>query len=131
MSDRIAIFNLGRIVQVGTPYEIYEQPADEFVADFVGTSNILNRDGKRYVLRPEKIRVGAAGDTFSEAGLHAETGRLLEAIYVGQFMRYKVALADGTEVIAVAQNFERSGHIHSVAGASVEVAWAKDSLFAL
>ncbi|MGV8997235.1 MAG: ABC transporter ATP-binding protein [Parvibaculaceae bacterium] len=131
MSDRIAIFNLGRIVQVGTPQEIYERPADEFVADFVGTSNILQRDGKRYVLRPEKIRIADAGHVFDEAGLHSETGRLLEAIYVGQFMRYKVALADGTEVVAVAQNFEKTRLMRSVAGASVEVAWHKDSLFAL
>jgi len=130
MSDRIAIFNLGRIVQVGTPQEIYEQPADEFVADFVGTSNILKRDGKRYVLRPEKIRVGAAGVAFDEAGLHTESGRLIEAIYVGQFMRYKVALADGTEVIAIAQNTHRAAAPLS-AGARVELGWHKDSLFAL
>ena len=55
MSTYVAVFNEGRIEQIGTPAEIYEQPATEFVADFVGTSNILERDGRRLLLRPERI----------------------------------------------------------------------------
>ena len=74
MSDRIAIFNHGRIVQIGTPDEIYERPVNEFVASFVGTSNILARGGKRLLLRPEKIHIAAAGSAFGEAGLHVEAG---------------------------------------------------------
>ena len=46
MSDRIAVFSDGRIEQVGTPGEIYERPANEFVAGFVGTSNMIERDGR-------------------------------------------------------------------------------------
>ena len=132
MSDRIAIFNRGRIVQIGTPFEIYEEPADEFVADFVGTSNILPRDGQRYVLRPEKIRVAPQGHAFNEAGLHSESARLVEAVYVGQFTRYRVALGDGTEIVAVRQNLDRAtGEIRSLPGTMVEVAWRPASLFAL
>lgn len=132
MSDRIAIFNHGRIVQIGTPIEVYEEPADEFVAGFVGTSNILNRGGKRFVLRPEKIRIAAEGHVFEESGLHVEAGRLIEAVYVGQFTRYLVALDDGTEVVAVRQNLDRSsGHIRSVPGSTVQVAWRADTLFEL
>src|ERR1700724_801914 len=56
MSDRIAVFSDGRIEQVGTPGEIYERPANEFVAGFVGTSNLIERDGRRHTVRPEKIR---------------------------------------------------------------------------
>lgn len=132
MSDRIAIFNLGRIVQVGTPIQVYEEPANEFVADFVGTSNILRRGGKRLVLRPEKIRIAPEGELFDEAGLHTEAGRLVEIIYVGHFTRYVVALDDGIEVIAVRQNVDRSGAwLHVKPGTRVQVAWRPDNLFEL
>ena len=62
MSDRIAVFSHGRIEQIGTPGEIYERPVNEFVAAFVGTSNIVERDGRRYLVRPEKIRLLADGE---------------------------------------------------------------------
>ena len=62
MSDRIAVFSDGRIEQVGTPGEIYERPANEFVAGFVGTSNMIERDGRAYMVRPEKIRLLADGE---------------------------------------------------------------------
>ena len=63
MSDRLAVFNDGRIEQIGTPGEIYEYPASEFVADFVGDANIidadlslrLNGEKKAYSIRPERI----------------------------------------------------------------------------
>ena len=57
MSDRIAVFNEGRVEQVGAPAEIYERPATRFVTGFVGVSNVLERDGKRFTVRPEKIRL--------------------------------------------------------------------------
>ena len=57
MSDRIAVFNEGRIEQVSPPVELYEQPATEFVAGFVGVSNLLERDGARFTIRPEKIQL--------------------------------------------------------------------------
>ena len=57
MSDRLAVFNRGRIEQVGTPAEVYEHPAGEFVAGFVGASNVLERDGRRFTIRPEKVRL--------------------------------------------------------------------------
>ncbi len=132
MSDRIAIFNFGRIVQIGTPTEIYEAPADEFVAGFVGTSNILRRDGKRFVLRPEKVRIAPRDHLFDEAGLHVEDGRLVAAVYVGMFTRYEVALADGTTVAAVRQNFDRStARFREEQGTRVQVAWRPDNLFEL
>ena len=65
MSDRIAVFNEGRIVQVAPPAELYEHPATAFVAGFVGTSNLLDAEAARAILgregrftvRPEKIRL--------------------------------------------------------------------------
>ena len=60
MSDHVAVFNEGRIEQVGAPEEVYERPATEFVAGFVGTSNILERDGRRFSVRPERIALERA-----------------------------------------------------------------------
>ena len=57
MSDRMAVFNRGRIEQVGAPAEVYERPANAFVASFVGTATFLERGGKKLVIRPEKVRV--------------------------------------------------------------------------
>jgi putative spermidine/putrescine transport system ATP-binding protein len=132
MSDRIAIFNLGRIVQIGTPAQVYEEPADEFVAGFVGTSNILRRGGKRMVLRPEKIRLMPAGESAAEAGLHAEEALILETIYVGQFTRTIVRLNDGSEITTVRQNGDRStSRPREAAGMKVLVAWHPDNLFEL
>ena len=69
MSDRIAVFNEGRIEQIGPPAEMYEHPETEFVAGFIGTSNMIERDGRSFTVRPEKIRLlpgervrGGAGD---------------------------------------------------------------------
>ena len=57
MSDRLAVFNEGRIEQVGPPAEVYEHPGNAFVSGFVGVSNVLERDGKRFTVRPEKVRL--------------------------------------------------------------------------
>ena len=70
MSDRIAVFNNGRIEQVSPPLELYERPANEFVAGFVGVSNLIEREGQRMTIRPEKIDLlapGAATDGLAHA----------------------------------------------------------------
>ena len=129
MSDRIAIFNQGRIVQIGTPGEIYERPLNEFVASFVGTSNILVRGGKRLLLRPEKIHIASAGSAFGETGLHVEEGRLLETVYVGMFTRYRVVLTDGAALTVVRQNLDRSASpFREQPGKNVLVGWRQDNL---
>src|SRR2546422_6596516 len=61
MSDRLAVFNAGRIEQVGAPAEVYERPANAFVAGFVGVSNVVERGGRHFAVRPEKIRMTEAG----------------------------------------------------------------------
>lgn len=107
MSDRVAVFSKGRIEQIGTPVEIYERPATEFVAGFVGVSNILTRDGARVMLRPEKIRLVRPGDTASLQGWHMESGMVREAVYAGMVMRYAVELADGLVLTVIEMNAER------------------------
>src|SRR5438309_7749268 len=68
MSDRIAVFSDGRLEQVGTPGEVYERPVNEFVAGFVGTSNVIEREGRRYTVRPEKIRLLDDRESAPESG---------------------------------------------------------------
>src|SRR3954451_13982898 len=77
MSDRIAVFNEGRIEQVAPPAELYEHPATEFVAGFVGTSNVVEHDGRRFSVRPEKIRIADPAAPPSP-GFDSTTGRIAE-----------------------------------------------------
>src|SRR3954452_6365265 len=77
MSDRIGVFSDGRLEQVGTPGDVYERPATEFVAGFVGVSNLLERDGRQVTIRPEKIRLLDAGET-APAGWTSASGVVRE-----------------------------------------------------
>ena len=103
MSDRIAVFSQGRIDQIGSPAEIYEQPANEFVAAFVGISNLVERDGRRFTVRPEKIRLLEEGEQ-PAPGEHAERGTIREVLYAGSITRYTVELDHGDEIVVVRQN---------------------------
>jgi len=105
MSDRIAVFDRGRIEQLGEPAEVYERPATAFVAGFVGVSNVVERDGKRFAVRPEKIRMTDAGASPGR-GAHAETGRIRDVVYAGMVTRYVVKLDAGGELQVVRQNLE-------------------------
>ncbi len=122
MSDRIAVFNQGRIEQVSPPVELYEHPATEFVAGFVGVSNLLERDGSRFTIRPEKIQLvdpGAAAN-----GLRTERGRIADIAYAGMVTRYTVALDAGGELQLVRQNVEgTSSDAVSEQGREVIVGW--------
>src|SRR5947199_6940765 len=91
MSDRIAVFNDGAIEQVATPAELYEHPASEFVAGFVGTSNVVERDGHRFTIRPEKIHI-APESSAPRDGFDSETGRIREVVYLGMVTRFLVDL---------------------------------------
>ena len=104
MSDRIAVFSDGRIEQVGTPGEVYERPSNEFVAGFVGTSNVLQSHARRVMIRPEKIRVLAPG----ESDPAAVEGIVREVAYLGSVTRYVVELDDGQTVVVIRQNLETS-----------------------
>jgi len=126
MSDRLAVFNEGRIEQLGTPAEVYEHPATEFVAGFVGTSNILERDGRRFTVRPEKIQMHFDGDG---AG---EPGRIRDVVYVGSFTRYIVELDSGGELTVVRQNLETSSaDALEFQGRRVRLEWRPEHTFAI
>ena len=105
MSDRLAVFNHGRIEQIGAPAEVYEHPASEFIAGFVGVSNVLERDGRRFTVRPEKIRLLGDGEE-PEPGVDLEEGTIRDVVYVGTITRYLVELDAGGELQVVRQNLE-------------------------
>ena len=122
MSDRIAVFNDGRIEQIGTPAEIYEAPANAFVANFVGTTNVVERDERRLL---DPSREGAPARRRRGAdGMQTEKGRIRDVSYAGQVTRYLVALEAGGELQIVRQNVERSSveELDRV-GREVVVAW--------
>ncbi len=112
MSDQVAVFNNGKIEQIGPPKEIYERPRTEFVADFVGTTNLLERAGRRYSVRPERIE-------FAEEG---EPGTIDDVIFVGAFTRYLVATDRGERLTVVEQN----DGARLEPGARVYLAWGED-----
>jgi putative spermidine/putrescine transport system ATP-binding protein len=128
MSDRLAVFNEGRIEQVGPPREVYERPATEFVAGFVGVSNVLERDGRRFTIRPEKIRLLEADGT-ATAGDVVEPGRVQDVVYVGMVTRYIVALERGGTLIAVRQNLDSQSNDGLAPGAQVRLAWQPDQAY--
>ncbi|WP_299667995.1 ABC transporter ATP-binding protein [uncultured Ruegeria sp.] len=126
MSDRIAVFNAGRIEQIGTPRDLYEAPQTKFVADFIGETNFVSgtveavngsvakvrgldgqlstqlAEGSRAVLaiRPERLHVLGGDATGDDNNL---TGTVKELIYLGQSRKAIIALEDGTEVTALEQ----------------------------
>jgi putative spermidine/putrescine transport system ATP-binding protein len=126
MSDRIAVFNEGKIEQIGTPAEMYEHPRTEFVAGFIGTSNVLDRGGRRFTVRPEKIRV-LLGD-----GQEGEAGVVHAAVYLGAVTRFVVELDSGGELVALQQNLEvSSSDVRAMEGMRVRLAWSPDVEFVI
>ncbi|WP_406515782.1 ABC transporter ATP-binding protein [Streptomyces sp. NBC_00873] len=132
MSDRIAVFNQGRVEQVGTPAEIYERPATPFVAGFVGTSNLLTDDaaeqvvGDRatYSIRPEKIRVLKESALADEPRHSRATGTVAEVVYLGDATRFLVDLDAGGRLTALQQNLETSSEdVAAFRGSRVTLQW--------
>ena len=124
MSDRLAVFSEGRIEQLGTPAQVYECPATEFVAGFIGVSNIIERDGRRFTVRPEKIEMR------DDNGRDGEQGRIRDVVYVGMFTRYIVELDSGGELTVVKQNLESSSReALESRGKRVRLEWRPEHTF--
>ncbi|MFC9558982.1 ABC transporter ATP-binding protein [Agromyces sp. NPDC056965] len=136
LSDRIAVFNAGRIEQLGTPAELYERPVSRFVADFVGTSNLfdpehslalLERVG-HHSLRPEKMTVGAEAQ--HGEGVRNAPGTIVEAIYLGSGVRLVVDLDAGPRVSVLEQNVRGRAH-DDEHGDRVVVSWHDGDVVAI
>lgn len=116
MCDRIAVMNDGRFEQIGTPEDVYERPANSFVADFIGTSNVLtgtvtdNRvdlgfttlraDGLssgdvELAIRPDALQLGETDSGHRENGL---TATVTDVFYLGETIEMLTELSDGTEL---------------------------------
>jgi putative spermidine/putrescine transport system ATP-binding protein len=121
MSDRIAVFNHGRIEQVGAPAEVYDRPASEFVAGFVGTSNIVERDGRRVCIRPERISIAPA------LGNGGEEAVVDDVVFVGAFTRYLVLTDQGERLTVVQQ----SNGTPRGRGERVGIGWRDEDAFQL
>jgi len=117
MSDRIAVFNHGRIEQVGEHAEVYDRPASEFVAGFVGTSNIVDRGGRRVCIRPERISFGNGG----------EPATVDDVVFVGAFTRYLVLTDKGERLTVVQQSDGRTRG----RGERVGIGWRDEDAFQL
>jgi putative spermidine/putrescine transport system ATP-binding protein len=136
MSDRIALFNLGRIEQVGSPAEIYEHPATSFVAGFVGTSNLVGGEvakritGKdvQFSIRPEKIHLGE-GDADVTSDSYSTDGVVRDVIYLGLYTRYLVELAGGGDLVVIEQNLKTTSmDVLKIKGKQVRLHWRKDHI---
>jgi len=129
MSDRVAVMDGGHIEQLGTPIDVYERPATEFVAGFIGVSNLIERDGHKLTVRPEKVHLLLEGDT-APAGAHVENGTIQEVIYLGVVTRFVVALDGGGSLVAVRQNLETAAaDALDAHGQRVRVAWRPDQAY--
>lgn len=133
MSDRIAVFNAGKIEQIGSPAAIYEHPATAFVAGFVGTSNLVRTDlaqkltgaAQTFSIRPEKIRMVDPGATVPN-GWASVFGTVREVVYLGMFTRFIVTLESGGELTVVRQNLdETSMDVMSNQGKRVQLMWQR------
>jgi putative spermidine/putrescine transport system ATP-binding protein len=136
MSDRIAVFNEGKIEQVGSPADVYERPASPFVAGFVGTSNLISGDiAKRitgseqmFSVRPEKIHLGSA-NRHVESDMYSIEGVIRHVVYLGLFTRYLVEIEDGSDLVVVEQNLKRTSmDVLSAKGQKVCLSWQKDHI---
>jgi len=133
MSDRIAVFNEGRIEQIGRPSEIYEHPATSFVAGFVGVSNLLQGEPANriagsplaFTIRPEKIRLLGA-DAPAPANGCSALGRVVNVIYIGATTRFIVALEGGGNLTVIQQNLEESAaDVTATVSRPVRLVWER------
>jgi putative spermidine/putrescine transport system ATP-binding protein len=130
MSDRLAVLSGGQIEQIGTPIEVYERPATEFVAGFIGVSNLIDRDGHRLTVRPEKVHLLLDDAEPAPAGAHVESGIVDEVVYIGVVTRYLVELDRGGQLVAVRQNLQTAAaEALKARGRRVRVAWHPDQAF--
>jgi putative spermidine/putrescine transport system ATP-binding protein len=136
MSDRVAVFNRGRIEQLSTPRELYTRPRTAFVARFVGGANIIEGnlatrvmgESRAYALRAEEIRVLPAGAALP-ADMVGVGANVIDVQYHGANSRWQLRLADGEQMAATRATSDRMPE--SVPGEAVLLAWSRAAAVAL
>jgi putative spermidine/putrescine transport system ATP-binding protein len=135
MSDRIAVFNGGRVEQVGTPADIYERPASTFVAEFVGTTNVIDAELARAVtgrvgrvtVRPERITMLDPA-LAAPATHYSLVGQIRDVVYLGADTRYLVTVPGGGDLVVTEQNSDSSSSEATArVGREVRLAWRRDN----
>ena len=133
MSDQVAVFNQGKVEQMASPAELYERPKTEFVAGFVGVSNLLQGDAAKAVtgaaracsIRPEKIHLAPAGSAAPDNAMKIE-GEVESLLYLGANTRFDIRLPGGGHLAVVQQN--RETHYAPEQGAKVTLWWDRRHL---
>lgn len=134
MSDRLAVFNHGKVEQVGTPADVYEHPATPFVASFVGISNLVSGEAAQaltgspgsFSIRPEKIHM-AALETHPAPDEIALDGVVRDVVYLGLYTRYLVALDNSVDLVVAQQNlYTTSMDVLAVRGQRVCLIWKRE-----
>ncbi|MGF6694640.1 putative spermidine/putrescine transport system ATP-binding protein [Metapseudomonas resinovorans] len=134
MSDRVAVFNKGRIEQVDSPQNLYRQPRTRFVAEFVGTANVLSGELAQrltgnmgaFSLRPEHVRFGSASN-----GELQVSGTVHDVQYLGASSRYELNLEGGGRLAVSLPNGEETGSARPQPGQQVDACWARSAMVAL
>ncbi|HKP21152.1 MAG TPA: ABC transporter ATP-binding protein [Thermoleophilaceae bacterium] len=128
MSDRVAVMNGGHIEQVGTPREIYDNPATSFVADFIGETNFIERDGTTVAVRPERVQLRPA----REGKGRGMGGEVITTMVIGPAVQCLVRGDDGQEVLVRRQRGGDENRLEGVeAGERVYVEWPEDAALVL
>lgn len=143
ISDRIAVINEGRIEQIGEPEEIYKKPANEFVANFIGTSSFLTAKadgkgftfgGKQYFSVPLKhnycgeVKLAVRPEYFilKEAAPELVLGKITMATFLGDFISYEIQL-EGGDIVEV-NEYTKDGAVMRSIGDNVSVTFAPDKI---
>ncbi len=117
MSDRVAVMNAGRIEQLGAPREIYDRPATEWIAGFIGDTNFFHVDGRDVGIRPERLQVSREGEGLG--------GSVVATMIIGPSVQCVIRLDDGQEVLVREQRSGSEKGIEALAeGERVVVSWA-------
>ncbi|MEA2367194.1 MAG: spermidine/putrescine transport system ATP-binding protein [Thermoleophilaceae bacterium] len=128
MSDRVAVMNAGRIEQLGTPGEIYDRPASAFVADFIGETNFIERDGTTVAVRPERVQLRPGGNEAE----HGMAGEVITTMVIGPAVQCLVRGDDGQEVLVRQQRGGEESPLEAVrAGERVYLGWPEEAALVL
>jgi putative spermidine/putrescine transport system ATP-binding protein len=138
LCDRLAVFNQGRVEQIGQARDVYENPANRFVADFVGTSNVLDGAAAEalvgkpgtFVVRPERVAVLAPGSGPAD-GMRTVAATVSEVIYAGPTTKIAAATEQGVTLLATV--LTASAHLPADLqhGAPITLAWPETALHQL
>jgi spermidine/putrescine transport system ATP-binding protein len=127
MSDRVAVMNEGRIEQLGPPREIYDSPATGFVAEFIGETNFIRRNGTVIAVRPEQLRINPG----ATAGPDALTGEIVTAMVIGPAIQCLIKAENGQEIL-VRQQRGGNGDVEALQeGERVVLTWDEDAALRL